>query len=67
MIMIVMEMVTARPMNVNAQLIMSMHKIARIMDVSTYCVFIFIQYQFHLEFQNKTLSKLILISIRAFL
>ena len=37
---IVMEMVTAMQMvaeavNVNAQLIMSMHKIARIMDVST--------------------------------
>ena len=37
MIMIVMEMVTAMPVNVNAQLIMSMHKIARIMDVSIYC------------------------------
>ena len=36
MIMIVMEMVTAMPVNVNAQLIMSMPKIARIMDVSTY-------------------------------
>ena len=35
MIRIVMEMVTAMPVNVNAQLIMSMHKIARIMDVST--------------------------------
>ena len=64
---VIIQMVTAMPANVNAQLIMSMHKIARIMDVSTYCVFIFIQYQFHLEFQNKTLSKLILISIRAFL
>ena len=29
-----MEMVTAKPVNVNAQLIMSMNKIARIMDVS---------------------------------
>ena len=29
-----MEMVTAMPVNVNAQLIMSMNKIARIMDVS---------------------------------
>ena len=36
MITIVMEMVTAMPVNVNAQLIMSMPKIARIMDVSTY-------------------------------
>ena len=53
MIMIVMEMVTARPKNVNAQLIMSMHKIARIMDVSTYCVFIFILYQFYLEFPKQ--------------
>ena len=35
MIRIVMEMVTAMPVSVNAQLIMSMHKIARIMDVST--------------------------------
>ena len=51
--MIVMGMVTARPMNVNAQLIMSMHKIARIMDVSTFCVIIFIQYQFHYEFKAK--------------
>ena len=33
---IAMEMVTAMPVSVNAQLIMSMHKIARIMDVSTY-------------------------------
>ena len=33
--MIVMEMVTAMLANVNAQLIMSMHKIALIMDVST--------------------------------
>ena len=33
---IVMEMVTAMPENANAPLIMSMHKIARIMDVSTY-------------------------------
>ena len=32
---IVMEMVFAVPVNVNAYLIMSMHKIARIMDVST--------------------------------
>ena len=30
-----MEMVTARPENVNAWIIMSMHKIAHIMDVST--------------------------------
>ena len=30
-----MEMVTAVPVNVNAQLTMSMHKIAHIMDVST--------------------------------
>ena len=29
-------MVTAMPANVNATLIMSMHKIARVMDVSTY-------------------------------
>ena len=35
MIRIVMEMVTAMPVSVNAQLIMSTHKIARIMDVST--------------------------------
>ena len=35
MMRIVMEMVTAMPVNVNAYLIMSMHKIARIMDVST--------------------------------
>ena len=34
-IMIVMEMVTAKPVNVNAWLIMSMQKIAPIMDVST--------------------------------
>ena len=33
---IVMEMVIAMPENANALLIMSMHKIARIMDVSTY-------------------------------
>ena len=33
---IVMEMVTAMPANANASLIMSMHKIAHIMDVSTY-------------------------------
>jgi hypothetical protein len=32
---IVMEMVTAMPVSVNAQLIMSMPKIARIMDVRT--------------------------------
>ena len=31
-----MEMVTAKPENANAWLIMSMPKIARIMDVSTY-------------------------------
>ena len=31
---IVMEMVTAMPVNVNATLIMSMQKIVRIMDVS---------------------------------
>ena len=31
-----MEMGTAMPVNVNAQQIMSMHKIARIMDVSIY-------------------------------
>ena len=36
MIMIVMEMVTAMPVNVNAQLIMSMLKIAHIMDVSRF-------------------------------
>ena len=34
--MIVMEMVGAKPVNVNACLIMSMHKIAHIMDVSTF-------------------------------
>jgi hypothetical protein len=45
-------MVTAKPENANAQLIMSMHKIALFMDVSTYCVFIFIHYQF----QNKIMS-----------
>ena len=33
---IVMEMVTAMPENANAPLIMSMQKIARIMDVSAY-------------------------------
>ena len=33
-----MEMVTAMPENANAQLIISMHKIAHIMDVSTYSV-----------------------------
>jgi hypothetical protein len=33
---IVMETVTAMPVNVNATLIMSMQKIVRIMDVSTY-------------------------------
>ena len=33
---IAMEMVTAMLVSVNAQLIMNMHKIARIMDVSTY-------------------------------
>ena len=33
---IVMEMVTAMPDDAYALLIMSMHKIARIMDVSTY-------------------------------
>ena len=33
-----MEMVTAMPENANAPLIMTMHKIARIMDVSTFCV-----------------------------
>ena len=33
---IVMEMDTAMPVSVNAQLIMSMHKIALIMDVSTF-------------------------------
>ena len=32
---IVMEMVTAKPDNANALLIMSMHKIVHIMDVST--------------------------------
>ena len=31
-----MEMVTARPGNVNAWIIMNMHKIAHIMDVSIY-------------------------------
>ena len=31
-----MEMVTARPGNVNAWIIMNMHKIAHIMDVSMY-------------------------------
>jgi hypothetical protein len=31
-----MEMVTAMPVSVNAHLIMSMQKTARIMDVSTY-------------------------------
>ena len=36
MIMIVMEMVTAMLVNVNAQLIMSMPKIVQFMDVSTY-------------------------------
>ena len=35
MMRIVMEMVTAMPVNVNATLIMSMQKIVRIMDVST--------------------------------
>ena len=30
-----MEMVTAKPVNVNAHLIMSMHKIVHIMGVST--------------------------------
>ena len=33
---VIMKMVTAMPVSVNAQLIMNMHKIARIMDVSTY-------------------------------
>ena len=33
---VIIQMVTAMPANVNATLIMSMHKIARIMDVSTY-------------------------------
>ena len=37
MIRIVMEMVTARLANVNAQIIMSMQKTAPIMDVSTCC------------------------------
>ena len=45
MMRIVMETVTAMPENANAPLIMSMRKIARIMDVSTYIqqnfVFIF--------------------------
>ena len=36
---IVMEMVTAKPKNANAWLIMSMTKIARIMDVSTYYMY----------------------------
>ena len=35
MMRIVMEMVTAMPVNVNATLIMSMQKIVHIMDVST--------------------------------
>ena len=34
--MIAMEMVTAKPVNVNAWPIMSMHKIVPIMDVSTF-------------------------------
>ena len=33
---VIIQMVTAMPVSANAQLIMSMHKIARIMDVSTY-------------------------------
>ena len=33
---VIIQMVTAMPENANALLIMSMHKIARIMDVSTY-------------------------------
>ena len=33
---VIMKMVTAMPVSANAQLIMSMPKIARIMDVSTY-------------------------------
>ena len=33
---VIMEMVTVMPVSANAQLIMSMPKIARIMDVSTY-------------------------------
>ena len=36
MIRIAMEMVTAMPESANAQLTISMHKIAHIMDVSTY-------------------------------
>ena len=36
--MIAMEMVTAKPVNVNAWPIMSIHKIVPIMDVSTYTV-----------------------------
>ena len=36
MIRIAMEMVGVKPVNVNACLIMSMHKIALIMDVSTF-------------------------------
>ena len=59
MIMIVMEMVTARPMNVNAQLIMSMHKIARIMDVSTYSKplsFFLLLYEYINTYQQAELS-----------
>ena len=33
---VIIKMVTAMPVSANAQLIMSMPKIARIMDVSTY-------------------------------
>ena len=33
---VIMKMVTAMPVSANAQLIMSMPKIARIMDVSTF-------------------------------
>ena len=33
---VIIQMVTAMPANVNATLIISMQKIARIMDVSTY-------------------------------
>ena len=36
-----MEMVTAVPVNVTAQLILSMHKIAHIMDVSRWRFFLF--------------------------
>ena len=63
---VIIQMVTAMPANVNATLIMSMHKIARVMDVSTYIKplsFFLLLYEYINTYQLAELSSIGLINL----